>query len=116
MDQGARKRLGRIQALLLMALSEMKRHVHNIERIPGGAERWPRGQYNSSASARAKDLQLSPTRLQDPLKQLRKAQVPKLHSHLAVLAPLFPEGFSTCPDRHLRNVDEERESGPFATR
>ena len=53
---------------------------------------------------------------QDPLKQLRKAQVPKLHSHLAVLAPLFHEGFSTCPARHLRNVDEERESGPFATR
>ncbi len=36
MDQGARKRLGHIQALLLIVLSEMKRHVHNIERIPRG--------------------------------------------------------------------------------
>src|SRR5882724_6106725 len=96
-----------------MALSEMKRHVHNIERIPRGElQGGPEGntiptaiiatlvQEQKICSSRRHDCE------QDPLKQLRKAQVPKLHSHLAVLAPLFPEGSSSCPHRHLRNVDE----------
>ena len=45
-----------------------------------------------------------------------RPRMPKLHRHLAVLAPLFPEGVSTCAARHLRNLDEERKPDPFATR
>jgi hypothetical protein len=92
---GSAKALG--PHLLLMVLSEMKRHVHNIERIPRGElQGGPEGniiptlvQEQKICSSRRHDCE------QDPLKQLRKAQVPKLHSHLAVLASLFPEGFST---------------------
>jgi hypothetical protein len=54
---------GHIWALLHMALSEMKRHVRNIERIPRGNCKVAQSAINSNASARAKDLQLAPTRL-----------------------------------------------------
>jgi len=81
-----------------MALSEMNRHVHNIERIPrvelyGGPEGniIPIVQEQKICSSRRHDCE------RDPLKQLRKAQVPKLHSHLAVLAPLFPK--ASAPER-----------------
>jgi hypothetical protein len=58
---------------------------------------------------------VAPTRLRARSAQaLRKAQVPKMHSHMAVLAPLCPEGFSTYPDRHLRNVDEEQRVKPHS--
>ena len=73
-----------------MALSEMNRHVHNIERIPRvepvwrpGNNRIPIAQEQMICSSRQHGCE------RDPLKQLRKAWVPKLHSHLAVLAPLF---------------------------